>query len=162
MIKLFIMDVDGTLTDGSIYISPDGECLKAFNVKDGYGINKLKKYGIIPIIITGRKSRIVVRRANELGIEKLFQGIDDKKAKIHELAKEYECKYDPLSGKYIDVAYIGDDENDIGAIQVCGCTGCPGDAVGTVKNEVDFIADKQGGKGAVREFIEYILQHAIG
>lgn len=162
MIKLFIMDVDGTLTDGSIYISPDGECMKAFNVKDGHGIKKLKKYGIIPIIITGRNSQIAVRRANELGIDGLFQGIDDKRAKVHELAKEYGCKYDSLSGKYIDIAYIGDDENDIGAMQVCGCAGCPEDAVETVKSEVDFIADKQGGKGAVREFIEYILQHAIG
>jgi 3-deoxy-D-manno-octulosonate 8-phosphate phosphatase (KDO 8-P phosphatase) len=151
-IKILVMDVDGTLTDGKIYIGSDGEMLKAFNVKDGLGISKLRTNNIIPAIITGRESEILKRRSEELKIEELYQGEENKIGKLKELVERYKCS---LS----EVAYIGDDENDLQCIKVCGLSGCPADAVESVKEEVDIVCTKDGGQGAVREFIEYILEN---
>lgn len=151
-IRILVMDVDGTLTDGKIYIGSDGEMLKAFNVKDGLGISKLRTNNIIPAIITGRESEILKRRSEELKIEELYQGEENKISKLKELAERYKCS---LS----EVAYIGDDENDLQCIKVCGLSGCPADAVESVKEEVDIVCTKDGGQGAVREFIEYILKN---
>lgn len=151
-IKILVMDVDGTLTDGKIYIGSDGEMLKAFNVKDGLGISKLRTNNIIPAIITGRKSEILKRRSEELKIEELYQGEENKIGKLKELVERYKCS---LS----EVAYIGDDENDLQCIKVCGLSGCPADAVESVKEAVDVVCTKDGGQGAVREFIEYILEN---
>jgi 3-deoxy-D-manno-octulosonate 8-phosphate phosphatase (KDO 8-P phosphatase) len=150
-IKILVMDVDGTLTDGKIYIGADGEMLKAFNVKDGLGISKLRSNNIIPAIITGRESEILKRRSEELMIEELYQGEENKIDKLNELVERYKCS---LS----EVAFIGDDENDLQCMRVCGYTGCPADAIESVKKEVDYICDKNGGEGAVREFIEKILK----
>lgn len=151
-IRILVMDVDGTLTDGKIYIGSDGEMLKAFNVKDGLGISKLRTNNIIPAIITGRESEILKRRSEELKIEELYQGEENKISKLEELVERYKCS---LS----EVAYIGDDENDLQCIKVCGLSGCPADAVESVKEEVDIVCTKDGGQGAVREFIEYILKN---
>ena len=151
-IKILVMDVDGTLTDGKIYIGSDGEMLKAFNVKDGLGISKLRTNNIIPAIITGRKSEILKRRSEELKIEELYQGEENKIGKLKELVERYKCS---LS----EVAYIGDDENDLQCMKVCGLSGCPADAVESVKEAVDVVCTKDGGQGAVREFIEYILEN---
>ena len=151
-IRILVMDVDGTLTDGKIYIGSDGEMLKAFNVKDGLGISKLRTNNIIPAIITGRKSEILKRRSEELKIEELYQGEENKIGKLKELVERYKCS---LS----EVAYIGDDENDLQCIKVCGLSGCPADAVESVKEAVDVVCTKDGGQGAVREFIEYILEN---
>jgi len=150
-IKILVMDVDGTLTDGKIYIGVEGEMLKAFNVKDGLGISKLRSNNIIPAIITGRESEILKRRSEELMIEELYQGEENKIDKLNELVERYKCS---LS----EVAYIGDDENDLQCMRACGYTGCPADAMESVKKEVDYICDKNGGEGAVREFIEKILK----
>ncbi|NLZ95125.1 MAG: HAD-IIIA family hydrolase [Bacteroidales bacterium] len=151
-IKILVMDVDGTLTDGKIYIGSDGEMLKAFNVKDGLGISKLRTNNIIPAIITGRESEILKRRSEELKIEELYQGEENKIGKLKELVERYKCS---LS----EVAYIGDDENDLQCMKVCGLSGCPADAVESVKEAVDVVCTKDGGQGAVREFIEYILEN---
>lgn len=151
-IKILVMDVDGTLTDGKIYIGSDGEMLKAFNVKDGLGISKLRTNNIIPAIITGRESEILKRRSEELKIEELYQGEENKIGKLKELVERYKCS---LS----EVAYIGDDENDLQCMKVCGLSGCPADAVESVKEAVDVVCNKDGGQGAVREFIEYILEN---
>lgn len=151
-IKILVMDVDGTLTDGKIYIGSDGEILKAFNVKDGLGISKLRTNNIIPAIITGRESEILKRRSEELKIEELYQGEENKIGKLKELVERYKCS---LS----EVAYIGDDENDLQCMKVCGLSGCPADAVESVKEAVDVVCNKDGGQGAVREFIEYILEN---
>lgn len=150
-IKILIMDVDGTLTDGKIYIGSTGEIMKAFNVKDGMGITKLRKRGIIPTIITARQSDIVLNRAKELNITEIYQGIDNKVKKMKEIAAKYNCS---LS----EIAYIGDDENDIECMKLCGISACPSDAVEQVLNVTDFISESQGGQGAVREFAEYILR----
>lgn len=150
MIKMLIMDVDGTLTDGKIYISSEGEIMKAFNVKDGLGIVKLHKEGIVPVIITGRNSEIVTQRAKELNISYVIQGIHDKVKELKAISKEFNFELD-------EIAYIGDDENDIECMKLCAFKGCPSDAVDSVKEVSNYVCKRSGGDGAVREFIEYLL-----
>lgn len=148
-IKMLVMDVDGTLTDGKIYMGSDGEVFKAFDVKDGYAIAHLHEAGIIPVIITGRKSKIVENRAKELNIKEVYQGVSDKFEKLKEVAKD--------NGVLLEeVAYIGDDLNDLDCMGICGLSACPNDAIDEVTSNVDFKCNKNGGYGAVREFIEYI------
>lgn len=149
-IKILVMDVDGTLTDGKIYIGSKGEIMKAFNVKDGYGINKLHRVGIIPVIITGRKSDILTIRTQELKINEVHQGEEQKVLRLKELALKYNCDYS-------NIAYIGDDENDIECMKLCGIAACPSDSIELVKNISQYICKERGGRGAVREFIDYIL-----
>lgn len=151
MIKFLVMDVDGTLTDGKIYIGNDGEIMKAFSIKDGCGIHDiLLPAGIIPVIITGRKSKILENRCKEIGINEIHQGISNKIEKLISVTSDLST-----------VAYIGDDINDISAMtpikEAGGKIGCPADAVKKVKELADFISSKNGGDGAVREFIEWIL-----
>ena len=152
-IKLFVMDVDGTLTDGKIHIGSNGEVMKSFNVKDGYGIAQiLKRHGVTPVIITGRESDIVSYRANELGIEHLYQGISNKLELLKSIASE-------LGVEQNDIAYIGDDLNDLECIDYCGITACPNDAVSSVLGAVDYICAVNGGDGAVRDFIDYLFDN---
>ena len=150
-IKLLIMDVDGTLTDGKIYMGGKGELMKAFSVRDGYGIaNILPKLGIIPVIITGRKSKIVEQRAKELNITELYQGVADKLETLKLLADKYDVTPDRI-------AYIGDDLNDMDCIEYCGMSACPLDADETIKNTVDYICRYNGGCGAVRDYIDTLV-----
>lgn len=149
--KLLVMDVDGTLTDGRIYIGAQGEVMKAFDVRDGYAIvHILPQLGITPAIITGRMSAIVEQRAKELKITELYQGVADKLTKLKEVAKKFGASAD-------EVAYIGDDLNDLDCIRYCGITACPADAVPEVQNAVDYICNHDGGHSAVREFISFLL-----
>lgn len=151
-IKMLVMDVDGTLTDGHIYTGPQGEAMKVFSCKDGLGIKEiLPKLGIIPVIITGRDSVITANRAKELHIEQLYQGIADKLPLLKEIADKHGIARE-------EIAYIGDDLNDWDCLKYCGVTGCPQDAQDAVKEIVSFIAPRDGGKGAVRDFIEYIAK----
>ena len=149
-VKLFIMDVDGTLTDGRIYMGQDDELFKVFNIKDGCGIKKLLEKNIIPVIITARKSKIVELRAKELNITEVYQGVGNKIEKLNKLVYKYDCSID-------EIAYIGDDDNDFECIKSSGISGCPNDSSELIKENVDFISKYDGGNGAVREFIEYIL-----
>jgi 3-deoxy-D-manno-octulosonate 8-phosphate phosphatase (KDO 8-P phosphatase) len=152
-IKLFVMDVDGTLTDGRINMGPDGELFKSFNIKDGYGINEmLPAQGIVPAIITGRTSQIVANRARELHITELHQGKHDKLDTLHELMLKYHCAKE-------NVAYIGDDILDIVCMRESGLVGCPADACPEVKELAHFISSLKGGEGAVREFVEYVIRY---
>ncbi len=151
MIKYLVMDVDGTLTDGKIYMGNDGEMMKAFNIKDGCGIHDiLIPAGITPVIITGRTSMILENRCKELGITTLYQGISNKIEKLLEITTD-------LSS----VAYIGDDINDLSCMEpikaVGGLVGCPVDAVKKVIDIADYIAEHNGGDGAVRDFIDWII-----
>ena len=149
-IKMLVMDVDGTLTDGCIYMGPQGEAMKAFNCQDGYAIAQiLPKIGITPVIITGRDSQITANRARELKITQLHQGVKDKLPLLQRIAEE-------LGAAQEEVAYIGDDLNDMDCLRWCGLTGCPADAVPEVRAVVDFVAGRNGGHGAVREFVDYI------
>lgn len=151
-IKLLVMDVDGTLTDGHIYIGSGGEMMKAFHVKDGYAVTHLlPERGIVPVIITGRSSDIVEERCRELNITELHQGVSDKLAKLKELIRKYGVSAN-------ETAYIGDDLNDLECIRFCGFTGCPADAVPEIREAVDYICRQKGGSGAVREFAEQIVK----
>jgi 3-deoxy-D-manno-octulosonate 8-phosphate phosphatase (KDO 8-P phosphatase) len=151
------MDVDGTLTDGQIFMGQSGEIFKSFSVKDGYAIaHILKQHKIIPVIITGRHSDIVSRRAAELDIRHVFQGIEDKTQCLREILSQ-EWTYDL---KLQNVAYIGDDLPDYECMQMIkdagGIVGCPSDACAKIKDISDFVSCHKGGDGAVREFIEHI------
>ena len=152
MIKYLVMDVDGTLTDGKVYISSEGELCKAFNIKDGCGIHDLLiPAGITPVILTGRKSDIVLIRCKEIGITEIYQGVCNKIEKLQEVTTDLST-----------VAYIGDDINDLSCIiqikEAGGVVGCPADSVKKVMELADFIAEHDGGDGAVRDFIEWILE----
>lgn len=149
-IKLFVMDVDGTMTDGKIYMGEQGELMKAFNVKDGLGIKLLMKHDIMPAVITGRTSSIVRERCQELGIPVLYQGVTDKAAKLKELMKSY--SYDKEQ-----VAYMGDDMNDLSAIQLAGTTFAPADCASQLVPYIDFVLTKKAGDAPVREAIDMIL-----
>jgi len=154
-IKYLVIDVDGTLTDGKIYIGNDGELFKAFHVKDGYGISTiLPDIGITPIILTGRSSSILERRCKELGIAYIYQGVKNKIDKLTEILKN--------SGfDFSNVAYIGDDCNDLSCMKIIkeagGLVGCPADAAIQVIKIADFVSKKGGGNGAVRDFIDWIV-----
>lgn len=154
-IKYLIMDVDGTLTDGKIYMGKDGELCKAFNIKDGCGIHDiLIPAEIYPVIITGRTSKILENRCKELGIKELYQGIRNKREVLDQILSKTNYKYN-------NVAYIGDDINDLSCMvpikQNGGIIGCPADACIQVLKIANFVSVKTGGNGAVREFIEWII-----
>lgn len=151
-IKALVMDVDGTLTDGKIYMSSQGEAMKAFNIKDGYMLARLSGHRIIPIIITGRNSDILKIRCNELHIGEVHQGIGDKKGKLIEVLGRHQCALH-------EAAYIGDDLNDLECMELCGMSACPADAAEEVIRRVDYVCRRKGGDGAVREFIEHIIEH---
>jgi 3-deoxy-D-manno-octulosonate 8-phosphate phosphatase (KDO 8-P phosphatase) len=150
-IKMIVLDVDGTLTDGGIYIDNHGNEIKRFNAKDGLAIAQSIKHGVDCAIITGRDSQIVEKRSKELGIKHLYQGVHDKKDKLESIAKEINI---PLAS----IAYIGDDINDLEVMKAVGFPACPNDAVQEVRSISKYIATSDGGKGAVREIIEYILK----
>jgi len=158
MIKLLFLDVDGTLTDGKIYMSADGEILKAFNVKDGCGIcDILPQYDIVPVIITARKSDIVLRRCRELRIRHVYQNCRNKKEKMLEVADSLGIK--PTNeGILPSTAYMGDDILDLPCMEIAEYKGCPADAVDKVKEIADFVAENIGGNGAVREFITWLVR----
>lgn len=149
-IKIFAMDVDGTLTDGKLYMGDHGEACKAFHIKDGMGIRLLEKHGILPVIITGRKSKIVENRAKELGITELYQGISDKAAVLKKLMETYQTEA-------AQAAYIGDDINDLSAMRCVGLSFAPADASEDVKKQAHIVLSAKGGYGAVREAVEYVL-----
>ena len=149
--KLFVMDVDGTLTDGCIYTSANGELMKAFHVRDGYAIaHILPAYNIVPVIITGKTSEIVKRRSAELKIKEVHQGISDKLSVLKQIAAAYHAVPE-------EIAYIGDDVNDLEAMAFCGTTACPADAMEAVIEAADYVCKHDGGRGAVREFADWLI-----
>ncbi|WP_457569899.1 KdsC family phosphatase [Desulfurobacterium sp.] len=149
-IKLIVLDVDGVLTDGSIYYDSEGREYKRFNVKDGFAIKYAISQGIEVAVITGRTSSMVEKRCKELGIKHVFQNIKDKESVCDQLVEQ-------LNITYANVAYMGDDIPDLPLIKKAGFSGAPIDAVRKVKKEADFVSVYPGGKGAVREFIEQIV-----
>ncbi len=156
MIKLLCSDVDGVMTDNKLHVSATGELFKTFNARDGWALKEiLPKNGIEPAVITGRKSQIVPKRCEELGVSLVFCGRDDKNAVVTQLAKE---KGYSLS----EIAFIGDDYNDLPAIKLAGISGCPSDAIEPVKVAVTYICKAKGGEGALREFAEWIVTQQSG
>jgi len=149
-VKLFAMDVDGVLTDGGMYYSKEGEVLKKFNTKDGMGIELLRKNNIIPAIITKEESKIVLRRAEKLKINEVYIGIKNKLKIIEKLKEKYNLRYE-------NIAYIGDDINDLPVLKKVGLSFAPNDAISEIKEIVKHVTIKKGGEGALREAIDFIL-----
>lgn len=149
-IKLLALDVDGVLTDGTIYISPAGEVFKGFNAKDGMGISCALRNNLQIAVITGRQSPIVERRCEELGIKLFMQGVKDKRLALQQMAQK-------LGLTREEIAYMGDDLNDIPAFKASGLSLVPADGSIEVLAVADIITKAKGGRGAVREAITMIL-----
>lgn len=164
MIRFLVMDVDGTLTDGKIYMGQEGELFKAFDIKDGYGIKcLLPQANIIPIIITARNSHIVENRCKELDVKELYQGEMNKYDTLLQIIHKY-SKMDNKNYSLKDVAYIGDDLLDLQCMlpikEAGGIVCCPNDAIKAVKENANYVATKNAGNGAVREIIDNIINAA--
>jgi 3-deoxy-D-manno-octulosonate 8-phosphate phosphatase (KDO 8-P phosphatase) len=149
-IKMILMDVDGTLTDGSILLLPDGEEAKSYNVRDGMGMLMARLAGLNTGIITGKSSKALEKRARLLRVDELHQGILNKGPVYETIRKKYSLKSE-------EVAYIGDDLGDLSVLKVAGLAGCVSDAHEEVLKHCHFVSRFPGGGGAVREFIEFIL-----
>ncbi len=150
-IKMIIMDVDGTLTNGTLLVLPDGEELKSYNVKDGAGILLARMAGLKTGIITGKISKSVEMRAEKLKVADLYQGVLDKKKALAEIVDKNNLAPE-------QVAYIGDDLGDLEVIKTVGLAGAVADAHLLIKKNSHFVCSQSGGRGAVREFIEFILE----
>lgn len=152
MIELIVLDVDGTLTDGGITYTNSGEELKTFDVSDGLAISTwTKKLGKSVAIITGRKSLIVEKRAKELGVKHLYQGVDNKDEVLENILKDENILWS-------QVAAIGDDLNDYKMLKKAGLSFTPANGSSYIKKIVNVICSCSGGKGAVREMIEFIIK----
>jgi YrbI family 3-deoxy-D-manno-octulosonate 8-phosphate phosphatase len=150
-IRLFATDVDGVLTDAGMYYSESGDEWKKFNTRDGMGIKLLQKAGLITAIVTQERTRLVARRAEKLAIPELHQGVMDKLSVIRDMVMRHGISLR-------QVAYIGDDVNDIEALKAVGFSAAPADSLPQVLDIVDYVCRQKGGEGAVRELVEMILQ----
>lgn len=150
-IKLIVLDVDGVLTDGRLYMGSDGEEYKAFHTQDGMGISLARYAGIKTAIITGRASEAVTKRSKELKIDYVFQGINEKFEVLKQIVSELQIGLD-------EVCYVGDDINDLPILRKVGFPAAPSNAVPYVKEQAEYVSLLKGGEGAVREIIEFILQ----
>ena len=149
-VGLLVLDVDGVMTDGRIHLDGRGEEIKVFHVRDGYGLKRLMKAGVEVAIITGRMSGAVARRAEELGIAEVHQGVEDKGALLDDLLRRK-----GLEGR--DVCCMGDDLPDLPMMERAGLSVAVADAAAEVRNAAALITKKGGGRGAVREVCEFIL-----
>jgi 3-deoxy-D-manno-octulosonate 8-phosphate phosphatase (KDO 8-P phosphatase) len=150
-IKLMVFDVDGVLTDGSLHFGPDGEVIKTFNVLDGHGIKLLQQSGVATAIISARQSAIVARRASDLGIQHVFQGIHDKQAAFQQLLRQ--TSMDPAA-----CGFIGDDVIDLPILSRVGFAASVPNGHAEVRARVHYVTQACGGKGAVREICDFILR----
>ena len=150
-VRVAIFDVDGVLSDGSIYMGPAGEALKAFNILDGHGIKMLQAAGVAVAIISGRSSEAVARRAEELAIDHVVQGSPDKVA-------DFERIIDGLGLPAQACAFVGDDLPDLPVMRACGLAVAVANAADAVKAEAHYVTKASGGRGAVREFCELVLR----
>lgn len=153
-IKMFLTDCDGCLTDGGMYYAESGEELKKFNTKDGMGISLLKDKGIITGIITGEKTDIVKRRAEKLSIDEVHQGIKNKLEIVKQLSDKYGI---PME----EIAYVGDDINDLEVLKSVGLSCTVNNAQNIIKEQVDYVSPYNGGDGAVRDIAEKIMQEYL-
>ena len=150
-IKLLVLDVDGVLTDGSLYYSEKGEHIKRFNVRDGQGIKLAQAYGIEIAIVSARNCPIVENRFTELGVKHIYQHCYDKAKKVKEICAALNI---PIS----NTAYIGDDILDVPVLEIAGLPICPKDAHHSAQIKSKLITEIKGGKGCVREVIDLILK----
>lgn len=150
-IKLIILDVDGTMTDGGVYIDNNRVETKKFSIKDGCGVVLAHTQGISFMILTGRESHCVEQRARELHIDYVFQNVTHKVSFIEKFMEEHHLEKD-------QIAYIGDDLNDYYAMGKVGTCACPCDAAPEIKGRCDYVLHTKGGEGVVREFVEMLLK----
>jgi YrbI family 3-deoxy-D-manno-octulosonate 8-phosphate phosphatase len=151
-IQLLLTDCDGVLTDAGVYCTAHGEEMKRFSIRDGMGVERLRKLAKVEVgIVTGENSLPVARRASKLNITELHLGCKDKVRTL--LAISERCGI-PLS----QIAFIGDDMNDLAVLQMVGLSACPADGMAAVKKEVDYQCLHNGGQGAFREFAELIIE----
>ena len=150
-VRLLALDVDGVLTDGRLYFAEDGQEFKTFDTQDGHGIKMLQQVGIVVAIITGRTTKLVERRARNLGIAHLLQGREDKLVALRELSAVLNIPLD-------EMAYVGDDWPDLPAIRAAGFGVAVANAHGEVRRHADFVTMLKGGRGAVREVCDLILR----
>jgi 3-deoxy-D-manno-octulosonate 8-phosphate phosphatase (KDO 8-P phosphatase) len=149
-VRLAIFDVDGVMTDGTLYIGARGEALKAFNILDGHGLKMLREAGVVTAILSGRKHAAVDRRAKELSIDHVVQGRSDKVPEFEKLIKRLKLEANAC-------AYVGDDLPDLPVLRRCGLAVAVANAVEAVKAEAHYVTRAAGGRGAVREVCDLIL-----
>ena len=152
-LRLVITDCDGVLTDGGVYYSESGEALRRFSVRDGMGVERLRRAGVKTVIVTRERSDFAARRAEKLGLPHLFAGVQDKGTMLPTVLEKTHCGVE-------DVAFIGDDVNDLELLEIVGrtgLTGAPADAMSEVAAAVHYRCERSGGAGAFREFAEWIL-----
>ena len=150
-VRLAIFDVDGVMTDGTIYMGPDGEAFKAFNILDGHGLKMLQSAGVACAILSGRSSQAVARRAAELSVTHVVQGSADKVADFEKLMQRVGVQADAC-------AFVGDDLPDLAVMKRCGLAVAVANAVAAVKECAHYVTSTAGGRGAVREFCELVLE----
>lgn len=149
-IRLLALDVDGVLTDGRLWFGPRGELLKAFHAHDGHGIRALRSAGIEIAVISGRRSRAVTHRCRELGIHRVFQGVDDKLAVFERIRRK-------LGVHLKQCACIDDDEPDLPLMRAVGVAFAVGDAHASARAAAHYVTRRPGGAGAVREVCDRLL-----
>jgi YrbI family 3-deoxy-D-manno-octulosonate 8-phosphate phosphatase len=150
-IKLLLTDVDGVLTDNGVFYGESGEVLKRFSIRDGMGVERLRQLaGIETGIVTGELSPSVARRAEKLQITELHLGVKDKLGRLKEIMERWQIDWD-------EIAYIGDDVNDLAVMEKAGLSACPADAMAPVSGIVHYHCVEKGGYGAFREFAEWLI-----
>lgn len=154
-IRLLATDVDGVLTDAGMYYSESGDELKKFNTRDGMGIKLLQRAGFITAIVTQERTKLVARRGEKLAIPEVHQGVMDKLTLVCEMAGRHGLALD-------QVAYIGDDVNDVETLKAVGFSATPADGMPAVAAIVDYVCRKKGGEGAVREITDMLLEAQRG
>jgi len=150
-IKMFLTDCDGCLTDGGMYYSEDGNELKRFQAKDGYGLRMIKENGILTGMITGEDRRLNERRAEKLDLDIFYGGCKDKANLLGDLCNKYNVKPS-------EVVYVGDDLNDYEIMKMVGIACCPANAIQQIREIADYISPMNGGDGAIRDIIDWLLQ----
>jgi len=151
-IKLLLSDSDGVLTDGGVYYSDRGEEMKCFNIRDGMGVARLRTLAQVDVgIITGELSGSVKKRAEKLEIAELHLGVKDKVAVLNEIMNRLDLTLE-------EIAYIGDDTNDIEVMKLVGLSACPANAISFAIAVADYVCQNNGGHGAFREFAEFIIE----
>ena len=148
--RLLCVDVDGVLTDAGMYYGPDGEVLKKFNTRDGMGLERVRQAGVAVAIISGEDSAIVHARAAKLKIDDVFCGASNKRLAIDALCQKHRLELD-------EVAFVGDDLNDLPALECVGLACAVADAAEAVKAVAHYVAQRRGGDGAVREICDFLI-----
>ena len=150
-IKVLMLDLDGVLTDGRVYYGAKGDELKAFDIQDGFGLVLMRKAGLPVVIVTGKKSKLNLRRAQDLGITKIFQNVTDKLKVFDDYLSKSE--YTPE-----EICYIGDDLMDYPVMKRVGVSVAVPNAVAEIRKVADWVTERSGGRGAVREVVDRILK----